>query len=686
MTSQPGSTDVFRVANCSGFYGDRLSAAREMVMPRHPEARPIDCLTGDYLAELTMMILLKDRNHEPGGGYARTFPRQLSEVAAACAHSGIKIVTNAGGLNPAGCAAACRGIVAGLELAADLQSRLLVAHIEGDDILQRLGDLQQRGEEIRHLDRDQPLSELASDVLSANVYLGAWGIVTALSAGAGIVVCPRVTDASVVVGPTAWRFGWQRDDWDQLAGAVVAGHVIECGTQCTGGNYSFFTEMNDALRPGFPIAEMHADGSFVISKHPGTGGQVSIGTVTAQLLYEIQSERYLNPDVVVRLDTIRIEQEGRDRVRVWGVRGEPAPDKLKVCLNAHGGFKNSLTLMVPGLDHEQKARLAEEQFFGFLAGPEAWKEIESGEIGRDGEAGRAGQVHLDGGSKESPQSRTPAMIGRARFAQTAAHFRPGDPFSLLTLAARDSDQKALSRGFWNAAIEMALAGYPGFHIVQSSREAAEITVYWPALVSREFVSERVLIPASPHRTSVSERIEDDMLVLEVVGSSPSQRVGVVRPPIEPVPIPKSSDAEFYRAEATAADPAFRRALTETQDVRVQTIPEPPGSGQKREPLLGDFLGARSGDKGGNCNVGFWARSVPAYQWMLEHLTPESVRRITPEAAELRISRYELPGLLAVNFVIEGLLGEGVSASLRPDPQAKMVGEEMRRARVSLFDG
>ncbi len=584
--------DRLRVANCSGFYGDRLAAAREMV-----EGGPIDVLTGDYLAELTMLILHKDRARDPELGYARTFLRQLHDVASRCAERGIKIVVNAGGLNPSGLAAAARRVYESLGVEA------AVAHIEGDDLLDRLGTLQDAGEELRHLDRGVPLAELTEPVLSANVYLGGWGIREALARGADLVIAPRVTDAAVVVGPAAWRFGWGRDDWDQLAGAVVAGHVIECGAQATGGNYSFFSEIPSLRRPGFPLVEIEADGSFVVSKHPGTDGAVDVGTVTAQLLYEIQSHRYANPDVVVRFDTIRVAREGADRVRVSGVRGEPAPERLKVCLNYLGGHRNTMTFLLPGLDAEAKAAVLEDAF---------WH----------------------------------ALGGRDRFAETRTTLRHGgDPgherFALLTVAARDPDERKVGRGFWNAAIEIALANYPGFQTVQSSREATAVAVYWPTLVSAEAVEEAVVLESG-------ERF--------VVPPSPSrgERGRPLRRGIEsPGPPPLDAVGE--------------RAL----------------DGPTREAPLGAVLGARSGDKGGNANVGFWARSALAYRWMERFLTAERLAELYPEAAALRIDRHPLPNLLAINFVLHGLLGDGVAASLRPDPQAKMVGEELRAIRVPV---
>jgi hypothetical protein len=574
-------SDVIRIANCSGFYGDRLSAAREMV-----EGGPIDVLTGDYLAELTLMILLKDKMKKSELGYARTFLRQLQEVAKSCVERRIRIVVNAGGLNPAGCASAAKKIYDELGLNA------VVAHIEGDDLFPRLKELQDRGEALAHVDKGIPLSDLKEPVYSANAYLGAFGIVEALNRGADLVICPRVTDAALTLGPVAWKFGWARDDWDRLAAGVVAGHIIECGAQCTGGNYAFLEEVPRLARPGFPIAEMYPDGSFVITKHEGTDGLVSVGTVTAQLLYEIGGPRYANPDVIARFDTLQLTQEGPDRVRVHGIRGEPAPPTAKVCINYLGGFKNSLTFLLTGMDIEAKARSAEKAF---------WQ----------------------------------GVGGRERFAETRVVFKrggtpEGEVFAMLTLAARDADQSKVDRAFWNASIEMALANYPGYSVVNSSRTASQITVYWPALVSAGEIDERVVIGH------------------EAIPIPPPRPVEQFEPP----PAPSRPEGEIPR-------------------------------GPTRDVPLGTLFGARSGDKGGNANVGFWARTVEAYLWLEDFLTAERLKNLYPEARELQIERFCFPNFLALNFVIHGLLGEGVSASLRPDPQAKIVGEELRCAVVPI---
>ena len=320
-------TDAIRIGNASGFYGDRAAAMHEMLT-----GGELDVLTGDYLAELTMLILGRDRLKDPSRGYAKTFLRQLEGSLGEAVDRGVKIVANAGGLNPAGLADAIRA------LAEKLGLHVRVAHVEGDDL------------------RDRSVELGFGEPLAANAYLGAWGIVECLRGGADIVVTGRVTDASLVVGPAAAHFGWTRSDYDALAGAVVAGHVIECGPQSTGGNYAFFDEIADMGHPGFPIAEVFADGTSVITKHAGTGGAVTVGTVTAQLLYEIGGPRYAGPDVTARFDTIELAQDGTDRVRITGVIGEPPPPSLKVGLNHLGGFRNEVTFVLTGTRNRGEGR------------------------------------------------------------------------------------------------------------------------------------------------------------------------------------------------------------------------------------------------------------------------------------------------------------------------------------------
>jgi Acyclic terpene utilisation family protein AtuA len=445
-----------RIANCSGFYGDRRSAPRELL-----EGGPIDVLTGDYLAELTMLILWRSRPRDPAKGYATSFLGQMEECLGLATDKGVKVVANAGGLNPAGLAAELR------ELAGRLGLDVRVAHVEGDDLLDRLDDLRAVGEPLAHLDTRVPLAEAGVAPVTANAYLGAWGIVAALEAGADVVVCGRVTDASLVVGPAAWHFGWAADDWDRLAGAVVTGHVLECGTQATGGNYAFLEELPDTRLPGFPIAEVAADGSAVVTKHPGTGGLVTVGTVTAQLLYEIAGPAYQNPDVVARFDTVRVEAAGPDRVRLHGTRGEPAPDRLKVAINYLGGFRNSMSFVLTGLDVEAKAAMAEAALFDRLGGRERF------------------------------QTAVTRLVGRPTPDPASAE----EAVAELRVTVKDPDPTKVGRAFSSTAIELALASYPGCYTTTPPGDATPYGVYWPTLVRADLVDQVVVLDTG-HRLPV----------------------------------------------------------------------------------------------------------------------------------------------------------------------------------------
>lgn len=438
--------EPIRIANCSGFYGDRLSAAREMV-----EGGPIDVLSGDWLAELTMLILARTRLKHPGGGYARSFVTQMEQVMGTCLDRGIKVVANAGGLDPDHCAQAVAEVADRLGLAPR------IAYVHGDDLLGRLDDLAASGEGLRDFESGEPLTSPA--LLTANAYLGAFGIVEALDMGADIVVTGRVTDAALVCGPAAWHHRWARDDFDALAGAVVAGHVVECGTQVTGGNYSFFTEVGDLTHVGFPWVEVAADGSCVVGKHDGTGGEVSIGTVTSQLLYEIASPRYLGPDVTARFDTIALEQIERDRVRISAVRGEAPPSSLKVATNELGGYRQDLHIALTGLDIEEKARVVETAFWDACPyAPEDFERVTS---------------RLSRTDKVDPATNDEAV-------------------ALWHLTLRDHDERKVGRAVANAGVEIALATIPGYFGVGNAPGApSPFGVYRPALVAASVVPQYV---------------------------------------------------------------------------------------------------------------------------------------------------------------------------------------------------
>jgi len=561
-----------RIGNCSGFYGDRLAAMRQML-----EGGQLDYLTGDYLAELTMLILGKDTMKDPKLGYAKTFVRQVEDTLGLALEQGVKIVSNAGGLNPSGLADRLREVARGLGLDP------AIAHVEGDDV-RALG--------------------LRPGALTANAYLGGFGIAAALTAGADIVVTGRVTDASLVVGPAVAHHGWTPTSYDELAGAVVAGHVLECGTQATGGNFSGFKTLPHHGRPlGFPLAEIAADGSCVITKHDGTGGAVTVDTVTAQLLYEIQSTRYLNPDVTTHLDTVELREVGRDRVAISGVRGEAPPELLKVCVNELGGWRNTVEFVLTGLDIDAKADWVREQLTPSLTASEvAWTRTALPPADADTEEGAS---------------------------------------CLLRCTVKDAAPEPVGRGFTSAAVELALASYPGFTMTAPPAPAAPYGLYRAEYVDRSAVTHTV-VHADGRR--------------EVVPDPTEFGTGDDRDSLRPSPFPAPRDSLTRRAP------------------------------------LGSFVHARSGDKGGDANLGLWVmhdgsdRYDARVTWLTKLITPRKVRELLPEAADLDVEVHVLPNLGGVNVLIRGLLGDGVAASTRFDPQAKGLGEWMRSRVVHIQEG
>ena len=586
--------EPIRIANCSGFFGDRPSGALEMV-----EGGPIDVLTGDWLAELTMLILSRIRAKRPGQGYARTFVSQMEQVMGTCLDQGIKVVSNAGGLDPDGCAEAVH------EIAQKLGLNPTIAYVDGDDLLPRLGDLTDAGSLTPFTDGNAEWGDV-SRFVSANAYLGCFGIVDALSQGADIVITGRVTDAAVVCGPAAWHHGWSPTDFDQLAGGVVAGHLIECSGQVTGGNYSFFdeidgrTEVGGRARFGFPWAEVAENGDCVIGKHDGTGGAVTVGTVTSQLLYEIGGPAYLGPDVTARFDSVVIVEVNPDRVIVAGAKGEAPPETLKVAMNELGGFRNSFSVALTGLDIEAKAEFAEAAFWDACPyGPDDFDEIDSRVIRTD---------------KADPATQEEAT-------------------AIWRVTVKDADERKVGRAFADANVHTALAGIPGMYgIGGGPGNGGPFGVYRPARVSRDVVPQYVhLLGGSTHEVPSTHPGND------------ATNPGATSPP--------------------GAEAASRDGTTPTRSVP-----------------LGRVIGTRSGDKGGNANLGVFTRSEAAWNWIDEFLTADRLAELLPETASLQIDRHRFPKIWALNFVVHDLLQEGVAASTRQDAQAKALGEWLR-ARV-----
>jgi hypothetical protein len=593
MTPTSGRAErPIRVGNCSGFYGDRASAMADMA-----RAGGIDVLTGDYLAEVTMLILGKARAKDPTKGYAATFLPHLDAALEHLVANRIRLVVNAGGLNPSGLAAATRDLIA------RSGHELRVSHVDGDDIFDRLDTLQQAGHRLAHLTSGEPLTSWPHQPLTANSYLGGFGIAKALDKGADIVITGRVADASVVVGAAAWWWSWTPHDYYALAGAVCAGHVIECGTQATGGNFSGFRAIADLTEPGFPIAEIAADGSSVITKNPDTGGAVTTDTVTAQLLYEIGEPAYLNSDVITHLDTATLSDLGDDRVAIHGVQGSPPPPTTKVAITGIGGWENSVVFALTGTDLDAKAALVERSVHRYT---DAVDGIDAVALDRIGTA------------RHDPDKQNAGT-------------------ELLRIAVQGTEQAA-GRTFSSRIVELALSSYPGLYALGPPQPGSAFGVYWPALLDQSVLEHMV-----HHHDGTTEL---------VVPATAPDATGALAPPPEPNVAPSGPSSAPCSDELVVVS-------------------------------LGELVHARSGDKGGDANLGVWARDRAASDWLTSTLTVDELRRLLPETRQLAISRYELPHLGAVNFVLRELLGTGATSSLRLDAQAKALGEWLRSRNIKV---
>jgi hypothetical protein len=489
--------DPIRIANCSGYSGDRQEAIREVL-----DGEPVDVIAGDYLAEVTIAGMAARRMRGKGEGYSEDLVKQLDGCLEDLLDRGIKLVVNAGGFEPSALAAHLRTMPSGARPP-------VVAHLEGDDVLKRIDELQAAGHDFASLDTGAPLGDWGKGRrLSASAYLGAWGIADALAAGADIVVCPRVTDASLIVGPAAWWHGWGTEDWDRLAGAVVAGHIIECGPQATGGNFSGFRSIADDVHPGFPIAEIDEAGGCVITKHPGTAGAVTTDTVKAQLLYEIQGPIYLNPDVTVDLRELRVEQDGEDRVHVTGAVGAPPPATTKVAITAVEGWENSFSIYLCGLDIEEKAALAQAQVRDVMAGTGV--ELRRFDL--------IGRPDPDATTIEAATCAL-RIVGRA---DSADPLKPGV--------------------FYHRVHSTILSGIPGFHAEGSTGRAARpspLVGYWPGVLDVAAL-EPVVVHDDGSTTSVRRVPAGPLVVVDEDAGTPGD--GASDGPTTTVPLGRLAHA------------------------------------------------------------------------------------------------------------------------------------------------
>lgn len=470
--------DRIVIANCGGFWGDDPSAARRQVA-----GGPVDYLVMDYLAEVTMAILQKQRARKPEAGWATDFLAQLRDVLPTCVERGVKIISNAGGVNPL----ACRDAVEKLARELGIADRVKVGVVLGDDLHGRLDELLASGEPLAHMDTGRPLSDVRTSVLSANAYLGAAPIVEALRLGANVVVAGRVTDTAVTLAPMIHEFWWRTDDWDRLAAGVIAGHIIECGTQCTGGNFTDWEKVPTYRNLGFPLVEAHADGTFVVTKHPGTGGLVSVHTVSEQLVYEMGTPAYVSPDCIARFDSIRLEQVGPDRVKVSGARGAPAPERLKVSVSFAQGYRAFGRLLISGPDALRKAKRVADAFWESAGGADSYDAAVTQVVGWD--------------------ASHPPLAAR----------EPGEV--LLQVGVRDASEEKINTRFGPQLVPRVLGTVPGITYLadQGRPRASDVVGYWPALVDRRHVPTKVVVGA----------VERDVAFLDLRGA----RAAPFTPPV-----------------------------------------------------------------------------------------------------------------------------------------------------------
>src|SRR5262245_23642070 len=440
--------DMIRIANAGGYWGDDLAQFKRQV-----ELGPVDYVTLDFLAEITMSIMQKQRARDPKSGYARDFITQVEEALPTLVERGTKVITNAGGVNPL----ACRGTL--MESIQQHGHQIEVAAVVGDDLLDRLGELNATGVTLDHMEDGTPFQSVRDRVSSANAYFGAWPVVHALKSGAQIVVTGRCTDTGITLAPMIHAFGWSSSDWDRLAAGIVAGHIIECGAQSTGGNFTDWRRVRHLEHIGYPVIEVFPDGSFIVTKHLGTGGAVTVRTVTEQLVYEMGDPRaYITPDVVADFATVRLEQVGRDRVRAWGVRGRPAPSSLKVSASYFDGWKASGSLIISAPEAVAKGRAFADLF---------WKRL----------------------GLEFAETHTELVGHSACWGPLAPDRDPAEV--LLRLSVRDQDKAKIER-FSKLVPAVILSGPPGVAVTGGRPQAQDVVAYWPALVPRDRVKARVV--------------------------------------------------------------------------------------------------------------------------------------------------------------------------------------------------
>lgn len=627
------------IANCGGFWGDDPTALQRQI-----RGGPVDYLVMDFLAEVTMAVLNKQRARDPQRGYAGDFIAQLRGSLPEIIKRGATVISNAGGVNPRAAGEAVGKAAAELGLA----DRVRVGVVAGDDIQPRLDEIAAAGERLENMDTGDDFASIRERTLSANVYLGARPIAAALEMGANVVITGRTADAALVLAPLMHEFGWSPGDLDLLAAGMAAGHILECGLQATGGNFTDWYEVPSWKNMGFPIARVREDGTFAITKHRGTGGLVSAHTVAEQILYEIGSPAYPTPDVTVRFDSLTLTEAGPDRVEVAGVRGEPAPERLKASVSYRDGFRATGRFLIAGPDATSKALHVEKMFWEAAGGKELYAEAADWVLGRDGCVPYLGDW-------------------------------PSLSEVMLQVSVRDPDPDKIRERFSPRIAPLVLGSVPGITLLDPARpRPAEVIAHWPCLVSREAVSAEVTVGG--------EKVVVDCLADPVPGFEP-------RPVI-------SQTAAFEGSWDRVPDLSVYALFPRSEVFVVEGMEEDEGDWDDEDwddedgdigdsgaddglmkTTLSRLCLARSGDKGDIANVGLIARSPEIYEWMVRELTPDAVKLQFAWLSEGKVERFEMPNLLALNFVLHRCLGGGGVRSLRMDPQGKTFAAYLLGSRV-----
>lgn len=602
---------TIRIANAGGYWGDDPYALRRQIEGE----LPIDYISIDFLSEITMSILQKQRAQDKGAGFARDFLTELEPVLGDCLARRIRIITNAGGVNPAACAEAL------LSMARERGLALKVAVIEGDDILPRLSSLVASGVELENLETGDKLAPVVSRVVAANAYFGARPVVEALRYDPDVVLSGRVTDTGITLGAMMHELSFKDDDYDKLASGIVAGHLIECGAQATGGNFTDWPKVASFVDIGFPVVECAEDGTFVVTKHPGTGGLVSCQTVREQLLYEMgDPQSYLTPDVVADFTTVELEPDGTDRVKVSGVRGRKPTDLLKVSVAYEDGFKLSGTLIISGPDARAKAEVFASVFWTRLT-----QELE-----------RAGLAPLEATATE--------YIGSdSTHHRLTPHHTPTE--ILLRVSARDRAREKLAL-FRKLLPSLILSGPAGVAVTGGAPTISNVVSYWPALLPQEHApySVKVLETKAHGRAEVLHHVRDAAWPLTGGTGTP---------------------------EGEPADPYPSSLISEWE-----------GADKVLVPLM-HLAHARSGDKGDTTNIGLIGRSPECYVWLRENVTADRVREWFKDVARGTVERYVVPRLWALNFLLPESLGGGGTVSLFIDAQGKTLSQALLRCEVTV---